>query len=278
MIIIIICKTKFFENNFLFPNSPLTNQVPIFWDQDELDFYRAAEHYVLNYYLNPETLTQYQNIIFILLVLMRRLSSSLSSGIISLKRRKQRIEQAILGTLDEEDIITPINPAKLLQMYEDAIEEEDDEKREQVFDYLIQDMDRAPSSLLLEKGVLEDLIGFGERLLAKQQDSKTEALLKLLDNIRQERPNDKIIIFTEFVDTLRFLEESFKDKYKVYRIHGGKGMDKAAKLAQEQGFRKDGDILLERIKNGERWGDATEKHCFQRKNYQGFLNKNKRFI
>ncbi len=33
---------------------------------------------------------------------------------------------------------------------------------------------------------------------------------------------------------------------------------------------KDGDLLLKRIKNGERWGDATEKLCFQKKNYKNF--------
>ena len=52
------------------------------------------------------------------------------------------------------------------------------------------------------------LIEQGQDLLDNQQDRKFQQLKILVNTIRAEHPEDKIIIFTEFTDTLRFLEKS----------------------------------------------------------------------
>ena len=97
--------------------------------------------------------------------------------------------------------------------------------------------------LRVECEALDRLIEQGEDLLQNQQDRKFQQLKILLNTIRAEHPKDKIIIFTEFTDTLRFLEKELTDdNFIIAKITGG--LSPEEKKEQARLFEKKAHILL----------------------------------
>ncbi|MBN1551108.1 DEAD/DEAH box helicase, partial [bacterium] len=67
------------------------------------------------------------------------------------------------------------------------------------------------------------------QIIPENIDRKFDTLARAIDTIRLENPHEKFVIFTQYVETLYFLEEQLKSIYgsdKVVHIKGGPLLDK----------------------------------------------------
>lgn len=221
-----------FRGRRIFPRRSEPNTVEIGYSPEELNFYNSVEDYVRTYYQMAEDEGR-TNVVLALYILHRRISSSLFAGVESLKKRKLKLLDHDLDLNSEE-----------LNSYFGYSDEGDEEKRERIEDKIIGAVaSLTKEELRTELAHLEELIVMGESLLRSEQDRKYQQLLKLLAEIREDRPDDKIIIFTEFTDTLRYLEQNItKEGFVVTKIRGG--MSPEEKKENARIFEKRANILL----------------------------------
>lgn len=241
----------------LFTHKLTVRQVKIEWMKIEKEFYEAIRIYVQNYYVLLNSLELARNSFFVLLVFLRRLSSSVNSGMISLRRRKDRLFNA-LRSEDEEvlQLNIPENSSDALENLADKYykireqnEYDDDVEAEEHITNEILELIPFDKELIKQEIIeLDKVIALGSDLekYYKQNnipDSKFGHLKDILEKHWTKRPNDKIIIFTEFRDTLDFLEENLSGLgYNVYTISGL--LDINQKKQQRLGFEQDGNILI----------------------------------
>jgi superfamily II DNA or RNA helicase len=190
---------------------------------------------------------------FALTVLQRRLASSPEAIYQSIRRRKERLAKR-LEELQRASVTAEVDlqqgqiemSDEDIQDLEDAPQEEQDEFQRSVVDQA--SAARTIQELETEIETLKDL----ERLAAKVRNSgidrKWEELSKLLQNdsemFNSEGYRRKLIIFTEYVDTLNYLVEKIRTLIgkpeSIVSIYGGLSRDKR-KEAQEA-FTQDKDV------------------------------------
>ncbi len=103
-----------------------------------------------------------------------------------------------------------------------------------------------PGGLLLEIKQLEDLV---ERL-GNVRDSKAAQLLTALDGIFDGRPQEKVVIFTQFIETQEFLAAVIRHSgYTVSVFNGRMGLDEKEESVRR--FRERDQILVSTEAGGE---------------------------
>lgn len=221
-----------FRGKKIFPERSIPKTLEIKYSPEELDFYNGVEDYVRTYYQKAES-GGMSSVILALYILHRRVSSSIQAGVISLRKRR-------LNLLRPYTDITEKSEADYLCY----LEEGNEEKREKAEEEIISATAAlTQEELRVECEALELLIQQGQDLLDNQQDRKFQQLKILVNTIRAEHPEDKIIIFTEFTDTLRFLEKELTaDNFLIAKITGG--LSPEEKKEQARLFEKRSDILL----------------------------------
>jgi len=221
-----------FRGKKIFPSRDTPQTVQIDYSPEEREFYDLVEDYVRRFYKGAEDAGNY-NVMLALYILHRRVSSSLKAGVVSLEKRRIRLLEPYLD----------IDP-NAAQDYYTSADEGDDQRREEIEEAIL----GATASITREETreeiqYLESLIEMGRRLVAEDKDQKCDKLLALIRDIRDRRPDDKIIIFTEFRDTLNFLERKITEEgLLVARIRGG--MSPEDKQQQASYFENHADILL----------------------------------
>ncbi len=221
-----------FRGMKIFPSRDAPQTVQIDYSPEEREFYDLVEDYVRRFYRGAEDAGNY-NVMLALYILHRRVSSSLNAGVISLENRRIRLLEPYL------DIDT--NAAR---DYYSSSDEGDDQRREEIEEAIL----GATTSITQEEireeiQYLESLITMGRKLVAEDKDQKCGKLLALIRDLRKQRPDDKIIIFTEFRDTLCFLERKItEENLLVAKIMGG--MSPEMKQQQALYFESHADILL----------------------------------
>lgn len=221
-----------FRGRKIFPERSKPSTIEINYSPEELDFYNGVEDYVRTYYQKADS-SGLTSVMLALYILHRRVSSSIQSGVISLRKRRLNLLRPY----------TEINE-KSETDYLCYLDEGDEEKREKAEEEIISlTAALTQEELRIECEALDRLIEQGETLLANDQDRKFLQLRNLLATIRTERPKDKIIIFTEFTDTLRFLEKKLtKDNFLITKITGSLSPEEKKQNAEI--FERSADILL----------------------------------
>lgn len=184
-----------------------------------------------------------RHITFALMILQRRLCSSVNSVYESLKRRRNKLEK-ILDYPEEIEA----NPEKFRRVRELSNEEYDEEYSD-LTDSEREDIEKKLEMLTYadnieqvkeEIGVLEDLIKQAEITIENRIESKLD---KLNEKILEPLGNRKLLIFTEFKDTLYYLERILRSwGYSVTKIHGG--MDLQSRIDAENEFKHDSQIMV----------------------------------
>ncbi|MCK9524214.1 MAG: DEAD/DEAH box helicase, partial [Proteobacteria bacterium] len=238
-----------FDGKPLFPER-LATTVNYDLSIGEKELYSAVTEYVRTEFNRASNLSnKSRNTVgFALTVLQRRLASSPEAIYQSLKRRKEKLQGKLseLKTnripdgyeLDEEDLYD----------LDDAPESELEEKEEELVNEVsaartIEELDAEIQSL----AVLE---GMAQHLRAKGTDRKWDQLSKLLqDDQAMHDPagtREKLIIFTEHRDTLRYLTDKVRSLLgrpeAVVNIYGGMAREKRREI--EQLFRQDKDTTI----------------------------------
>lgn len=226
---------KTFDGEPLFPPRHVKT-TPFELTDEEMRLYNEVTSYIKNYY---DQAKEKRHIAFAMVILQRRLTSSVHAILSSLERRQTKLQQYLkypdkiaqheeeyreVANLDEEEIA-------------DLSEEERDEVERKLEEMTIA---RNIDDVEREVRELEGLIEQAERVKSQEIESK---LRTLRDDILDQLGDRKLLIFTEHKDTLWYLEEKLKAwGYSVTLIHGGMHLD--ARIDAEEEFKHQSQIMV----------------------------------
>jgi SNF2 family DNA or RNA helicase len=201
----------------------------------ERDLYNGVTRYVRNYF---DRAKENRSITFALMILQRRLTSSSHAIYRSLVRRKERMQEL----LDlPEKIRRDEDYVRARGLTEDDFAEMSEEERLE-WEERLENLTLAENieDVVAEIEQLEDLIAQAEAVRRQEIESK---LVKLHQDILANLDGRKLLIFTEFRDTVNYLVEKLQGwGYRTITIHGQMNMD--ARIEAEHAFKEDAQILV----------------------------------
>jgi superfamily II DNA or RNA helicase len=182
------------------PRSSKTCQIGL--SNEELLIHRMVDEYIAKRLEDAKDKKEYYAVWFLGIILRKRASSSLKALRLTLERRFNKLGQPIKA----EEVISRIKEA------EEELDEEEYEKNE---DYII---GLTVSRIEEEKNEINRLIQAIDRLNGK--DTKLDYLIDFIKKIKESEPKAKIIVFSEYRDTVNYLAENLSKNYKIERIDG----------------------------------------------------------
>ncbi|MBQ5959623.1 MAG: DEAD/DEAH box helicase [Firmicutes bacterium] len=220
------------NGNKLFKNR-ITHLVLLNWDERhtfQRDLYQLVTSYVSKTY-NKALRNRKKNmcLIFLLIIMQRMVTSSTAAVRQSLERRLAVLKNQAtkLGSLTEEDIAD-------LDI-EDGVAE--------ALEAISLDTEE-------ENAELEHIISVAKQAEFQHPDVKVEKLLSTIDEILSEDPNQKIIIFTEFVATQEYLQRLLVGRdYTVSILNGSMSIEERNDALRE--FRDHSNIFISTDAGGE---------------------------
>ncbi|MFW9902371.1 MAG: helicase-related protein, partial [Candidatus Thorarchaeota archaeon] len=195
-------------------NKRIVNTIMVNPTREELEIYNEIRLYLAKIY-NSSISKENIGIGFVITTLQKLLTSSKYAFLKSLERRLDQIDRYKNIFLDT-NIIRDENP----EYYESELEEQFLDADE-IFNNEIKEKKEEEIDLLNQEKILKE---FYDKLKAIPYDSKSDKLIELLDNIYSQNPTEKIIIFTQFVDTLNHLKsliENLSYQPRVELFFGG---------------------------------------------------------
>jgi superfamily II DNA or RNA helicase len=232
---------KDFEGRPLFPPRRVVTKTYRLND-DEKRLYNAVTDYVEKYY-NKALASEKRNVAFALLILQRRLASSVRAVRRSLERRKERLEELLRlgewlaerGTVDEEEL-------------EDAPEAERFKREEELVERLTAAETR--EELQAEIATLSELIRLAREAERHELETKLTELRKVMEDEHIQQTREKLLIFTESRETLEYLAEKLSGwGYSVATLHGGMSLDD--RIRAEHEFREHAQVMVSTEAGGE---------------------------
>ncbi len=211
-------------------------------DGAEFDLYREVTHFVKRQSARAAARgddRRARAVGFLMSLYQRRLASSARAIHRSLANRAKRLEQGLEQARDLAHTAPPDIPDL------DEIEEMEDAERERL-EKLLEAISIAGNSEEIHREI-EEIDDLAEKARAVE-DSGDEKKLILLREVLEERgffddPDYRLLIFTEFKDTLEYLVEQFEIwGFKTGSIHGGMRPgsrdEPGSRLYTEQQFRE----------------------------------------
>jgi SNF2 family DNA or RNA helicase len=211
--------------------------------ETERRLYEAVTAYVRRWYaaVSGKTDRRSRNVALALTVLQRRLSSSLFAVRESLRRRRaklqillreweRRLQEEELPEWDEE------TPQDLAEMT--AGEWESFQERLEGITAA-----QTPEELREELEELDELIRLALEAEKAGEEAKAQELRRVVEERLRHNPDEKLLIFTEFKDTLSALERRFREwGFPCAIIHGQ--MSLQARIDQERRFRDEVQVMV----------------------------------
>lgn len=234
---------------------------------DEKRLYNAVTQYVEKYYnkaLEIEEERRKRNITFALLILQRRLASSVRAIRRSLERRRDRLKEL----LEQGKIIQEVGYVNEYVL-EDMPEIERWEREEELLGKLTSS--KTLDELREEIERLENLIKLAKEVEKKEVETKLNELKKVIESEKLHERKEKLLIFTESKDTLEYLVEKLRSwGYSLTFIHGGMNLDK--RIAAEHEFKEKAQIMVSTEAGGE---GINLQFCWLMVNYDIPWNPNR---
>ncbi len=220
------------SGNKLFKNR-ITHLVTLNWDERhtmQRELYELVTDYVSKTY-NKALRNRKKNmcLIFLLIIMQRMVTSSTAAILQSLERRLQvlKTQSTHIGNLSEEDLAE----LDIENGVEDALEAISLDMADEIQE-------------------LELIISVAKQAEYQHPDVKVETLTDTIDSILNEEPDQKIIVFTEFVATQTYLEKLLENKgYTVSILNGGMSIDERNAALRE--FREKTSIFISTDAGGE---------------------------
>jgi len=217
-------------------------------DGDELDLYRQATNFVKKQSNRAAQMgddPRAQAIGFLMAMYQRRLASSTHALRHSLENRAKRLADALHRAQDLALLRPPELPTP-----EELEEMEDDERErlEQILDAIT--LAQNPELVRAEIGDLNALAVKAKAVEDAGCEAKLTKLKRLLEDEHFfDRPEQRLLLFTEFKDTLDYLVEKLRLwGFRVGFIHGGMKPgsrdEPGTRLHAEQQFREGGFQVL----------------------------------
>ncbi|RMH20847.1 MAG: DUF2075 domain-containing protein, partial [Acidobacteria bacterium] len=194
------------------------------------------------------------NVGFALMTLQRRLASSPEAIYRSLERRRERLEKRLLearATLRDGELLADAVEVPSLdedeweEIYEDSPQEEREAFEEELIDHATAAITVEELALEIER--LRQLEAQARGVRRSGADAKWQELNSILDDPRmvdEHGHRRKLIIFTEFRDTLSYLAGRVRTRLgrheAVVEIHGG--VQRQARRAVVEAFMNDPEV------------------------------------
>jgi superfamily II DNA or RNA helicase len=257
---------KTFDGTPLFPPRKVKT-IKYRLSPDEKRLYNAVTEYVEKYYnkaLEIKEERRRRNITFALLILQRRLASSVRAVRKSLERRKSKLEEL----LKQGELIQEVGYVSE-EVLEDMPEIERWEREEELLEKLTSS--RTLEELKEEIDKLEVLIQLAKEVEKKEIETKLNELRNVMETEKLKERGEKLLIFTESKDTLDYLVEKFREwGFTVTYIHGGMNLDK--RIQAEHEFREKAQIMVSTEAGGE---GINLQFCWLMVNYDIPWNPNR---
>lgn len=204
------------NGNLLFKNR-ITHLVELQWDERhsfQRELYELVSHYVSKTYDKAKR-NRKKNmcLIFLLIIMQRMVTSSTAAVRQSLERRLEALknQNTRIGSLTEEDLA--------------EMEIEDD---------VAEALEAMSLNMAEEIDELEHIIDVAKQAEFQHPDVKVEYLVDTIDEILSEDRNQKIIIFTEFVATQKYLQQLLENRgFTVSVLNGSMSIDERNEALQE---------------------------------------------
>ena len=180
-----------------------------------------------------------RNVTLALIVLQRRLASSLYAVARSLERRRDRLTEELeqagrSGRSEQRAMRIDYDPE------EDDLDELTAEEEEALSGASTA---RTPEDLRAEIVKLNDLIALAEATRRKGLERKLSEFRRVIENQTVADRDEKILVFTEHRDTLTYLTRQLREwGYSVCNIHGG--MKLADRIGAEKEFRGPAQFMV----------------------------------
>lgn len=251
---------KNFDGTPLFPKRT-TKTIAFDLSYEEQQLYEEVTAYAREHF-NRAKQNNKPNVAFAMMILQRRLSSSIDAIYLSLKRRKEKLEELLESELSTVKTVEPFEYEEL------SIDEQEEvealiEGETDVIDI---------EELRVEIAILNDLVQKAERLVYQDIEVKYAELENTLfgeDGLLSK--GEKILIFTESKDTLYYLERKLLNHVaEITKIVGNFSMDQ--RREQVEKFRNDVQIMLATDAGGE---SINLQFCNQMINYDIPWNPNR---
>ena len=220
------------NGNLLFKNR-ITHLVELHWDERhtfQRELYELVSHYVSKTYDKAKR-NRKKNmcLIFLLIIMQRMVTSSTAAVRQSLERRLEvlKSQNTRIGSLTEADLA------------EMEIEDNVDEALEAMSINMAEEIDE-----------LEHIIAVAKQAEYQHPDVKVERLVDIMDEILSEDRNQKIIIFTEFVGTQKYLQQLLENRgFSVSVLNGSMSIEERNEALQE--FKTETSIFISTDAGGE---------------------------
>jgi len=195
----------------------------------ELEIYNEIRLYLAKIYNSSISNQKNIGLGFVITTLQKLLTSSKYAIMQSIKRRLEQIDK-LKNMSSEMKLIEEEDPDYYqMELEEETIENGDSSK---LFEKIKTNSKSTISNeviiLLNHEKILKE---FYDKLSKIPYDSKSKKLLKLLKDLYNNNPKEKIIIFTQFVDTLMFLKRQINSIYPnifIDTFYGGKNKEEKA--------------------------------------------------
>lgn len=256
-----------FDGTPIFPKRT-TKTVLYTLTDDEMELYESVTTYVREHF-NRAINAGKNSTAFAMMLLQRRLSSSIEAIYKSLVRRRARLNELLNDTEEKRAYYA----YQVENYYRDTQDEEisdEEDTLEQELELAVDDIDlQALNDEILE---LSRLIEMSARLKQYGMERKYSELEKMLFGVDGLiYTGEKILIFTESVDTLNSLSEKLSARVKsIAKIVGSYSMEERQK--QVELFKSTAQIMLASDAGGE---SINLQFCNQMVNYDIPWNPNK---
>ena len=244
-----------FDNTPLLPER-VAETVPYLLSDGEKSLYDDVTKYVSEEFNRAASLQNNRragNVGFALTILQRRLASSPEAIYQSLRRRRERLENT-LGELEalqrDGDVESVLNGASAV-IDEGDIEDLEEAPDDEVDDIEGELLDRATAArtiveLKAEIATLRRLEALALEVRRRGSDKKWQELANLFSNTPMS--NEKLVIFTEHRDTLRYLEARITallgKSDSIVCIHGSMRREDRAKAQESFTLDPEVQVLL----------------------------------
>jgi ERCC4-related helicase len=200
----------------VFPKrSSKTIRIPL--SREEHELHRVIDGYVMDLIERASDRRELNALRFLGIILRRRASSSPMALKRTLERRLEKLRHAPVTDV-----------SKAIARIKEAEEEFDEGEYEEAEDEIIglPAMDRRAEQDALRRLIekLNNLSGV---------DSKLEHLMKFIEEVKRGDPSAKIVVFSEYRDTVEYLYEKLSEKYRVAKIDGRMNADERQRVLDE---------------------------------------------
>ncbi|OUJ18305.1 Superfamily II DNA/RNA helicase SNF2 family [Methanonatronarchaeum thermophilum] len=216
----------------MFPDKNI-EAIPVRMSEAEKQLYKDVTEYTREYYNLAKQ--EDKNVAgFTMVIYQKRAVSSIHAIKKSLENRIEAIQSDSIT----EDL--PKNTKELLRKYATNPETLTDSERTQV--------EKALETVTFkwDKNQMQKELEQVKKLLKQAQniekDSKEQLLRKIIDRILYEDPEEKILIFTDYTDTLKYLRDQVLQDHDVAEVYGD--LNQQQRIKEMKKFEEEANIML----------------------------------